>query len=221
MIPHFTRTYASQLGDVDPGDNILVDHLSSLDEQWEAINVRLPALLSRTNVRLVVIDSIAALYRAHMAEEFVDGEAHLKSSSISRAKSLGTLGARLKAISDEYHVPIVCVNQVSDAFNKDGDNECERQGDAENDPRLGHTTAVIPALGLVWSAALNVRLMLRRWRLPPDPREAAHGMDGALRRTMSVVLAPHLANVSSDFEVVAGGVRGRRRLPTSEDACSM
>ena len=72
---------------------------SSLTAQLE---YKLPALLSTGRVGVVIIDSIAALFRA----EYGAGQA------AQRAAVLQTCGARLHHLSASYGVAVVCVNQV-------------------------------------------------------------------------------------------------------------
>ena len=72
---------------------------SSLSVQLE---YKLPSLLATGRVRLVVVDSIAALFRA----EFGVGQA------VQRAQLLQACGARLHHLSESYGAAVVCVNQV-------------------------------------------------------------------------------------------------------------
>jgi hypothetical protein len=58
---------------------------------------------AHSNVRLVVIDSMAALFRI----EFGTNDA------VDKSKTLSSFAHRLKELSDEFHSPVVCVNQVS------------------------------------------------------------------------------------------------------------
>lgn len=131
------------------------------------------------------------------------------------------LGQAMKELSDEYHTPFVCVNQVSD-FVRDEDG-------------LGSTMVarqVIPALGLAWSEQVNTRLLLQRHeenntlnesqriqvsRSTPyassdnksPPENKASGIKSlAVERSLSVVLAPHLPNTSCQFTVDDAGVHG-------------
>ena len=73
---------------------------SSLSVQLE---YKLPSLLSQQSVKLIVIDSLAALFRV----EFTVGQA------AQRAQLLRAFGAQLRRLSDEYGAAVVCVNQVS------------------------------------------------------------------------------------------------------------
>ena len=66
------------------------------------ITHRLPVLLNRGGIKLVIIDSIAALFRV----EFSLGE------TSKRAKILRSFGAQLRKLSNLYSIPVVCVNQV-------------------------------------------------------------------------------------------------------------
>ena len=80
------------------------------------------------NVRLVVIDSIAALFR-------VEYDA---SEGITRSHDLFRFGRLMKRLSDEYHAPFVCINQVSDFFQSGS-------GTMREDMSIRQ---VIPALGM-------------------------------------------------------------------------
>ena len=67
------------------------------------VNERLPVLFSKFNVKLIVIDSIAALFRS----EFSSME------SKQRAKKLNYLASALRNLGDKHGIPIVCINQVN------------------------------------------------------------------------------------------------------------
>ena len=58
---------------------------------------------------------------------------------------------------------------------------------------------IIPALGLTWSNTVNTRLLLQR----RDNSDTGH-----VTRTLDVVLAPHLPNLSVEFAVSESGVAG-------------
>lgn len=73
------------------------------DALLECVRRKVPLLLSRGMVRLVVIDSVAAPFRC----EF-NGPA-----SARRARALQALGATLRGLSCTFRSPVLCVNQVS------------------------------------------------------------------------------------------------------------
>ena len=94
------------------------------------------------SVKLVIIDSIAALFR----HEFNADE------SIQRAKSLWRQANSLKLLS-ERNVAVVVINQVSDLFH--------------DTPIMGtnlvpSSRKVVPTLGLTWSNCVNTRVQLSR-----------------------------------------------------------
>ncbi|NXN89299.1 XRCC3 protein, partial [Bombycilla garrulus] len=84
------------------GNSIFVEQAADLDTFQQCITRRLALLLARGMVRLVVIDSMAALFRC----EFGPAEAALK------ARYLQTFGAQLHSLSTRFRTPIVCINQV-------------------------------------------------------------------------------------------------------------
>ncbi|MEE6493807.1 hypothetical protein FKM82_016945 [Ascaphus truei] len=84
------------------GDNIFIEHAADIDMLNECITKKVPILLLRGSVRLIVIDSIAALFRCEFAA----------SDSVLRAKHLQTFGAKLHSLSSRFLTPVLCINQV-------------------------------------------------------------------------------------------------------------
>ncbi|KAL5008487.1 hypothetical protein ScPMuIL_014068 [Solemya velum] len=115
------------------GDNIFIEHVSDMEGLSECIRVKLPILLSKGRVQLVIVDSVAALFRC----EYEMGE------MVQRAKRLSSLAAQLHQLSYQYNIPVVCVNQVTASMKNEG-------------------RKLIPALGLTWSNQVTSRLMLSR-----------------------------------------------------------
>ena len=72
---------------------------SSLTAQLE---YKLPSLLATGRVKLVVIDSIAALFRAEFGVQ----------QAVQRAQLLQACGSRLQQLSVTYGAAVVCINQV-------------------------------------------------------------------------------------------------------------
>lgn len=66
------------------------------------LDFKLPSLLATGRVRLVVIDSIAALFRVEFG----------LNQAVHRAQLLQACGAQLQRLSESYGVAIVCINQV-------------------------------------------------------------------------------------------------------------
>ncbi|NXO81315.1 XRCC3 protein, partial [Sitta europaea] len=160
------------------GNCIFVERAADLDTFQQCITRRLALLLARGMVRLVVIDSMAALFRG----EFGPAEAALK------ARYLQTFGAQLHSLSTRFSTPIVCINQVW----------------YQTASVVG--SRVTPALGITWSNQLLMRLMASRVALPrPSPVASPCA---ASMRTLSVVFAPHLPPSFCYYTVQLEGVKG-------------
>ncbi|KAL9952245.1 hypothetical protein ACROYT_G039468 [Oculina patagonica] len=165
-------------------DNIFIEHAADVDDLRNIITHRLPVLMNRGAIKLVIIDSIAALFRV----EFSFGE------TSKRAKVLRSFGAQLHKLSNLYSTPVVCVNQVSDVIQ------------TERNRWSGGNKAVIPALGMAWSSMVTVRLMLSR----TEQLIQCSNDDNSpiIKRCLRVVFAPHLPSSTCLFYVDAEGVHG-------------
>ena len=53
-----------------PSSNIFVEEVFTVEELWHLVNLRLPTLLARENIRLIVVDSIAAGFRSDFGQFF-------------------------------------------------------------------------------------------------------------------------------------------------------
>lgn len=94
--------------------NIHVTSVSVLSQQGAlqaCVSQRVPILLSRGLVRLVVVDSVAALFRS----EFQADE------GIERARHMLAFAATLHHLSHNYSTPVLCINQVGKSLNCSAD----------------------------------------------------------------------------------------------------
>ena len=89
-------------------DNVLITHIEDADQLMDVMTVTLPMELRRGLVKLVVVDSIAAVCRGH----FDNGISGLT----ERADVLVSMAAYMKQMSDRYGCAFVVVNQVSACF---------------------------------------------------------------------------------------------------------
>ncbi|NXU96931.1 XRCC3 protein, partial [Cettia cetti] len=165
------------------GNSIFVEQAADLDTFQQCITSRLSLLLARGMVRLVVIDSMAALFRG----DFGPAQAALK------ARYLQTFGAQLHSLSTRFRTPIMCINQVW--------NQVASYSVSYFLYRV-EGSRVIPALGITWSNQLLMRLMVSR----VSPGAASHCAGS--RRTLSVVFAPHLPPSFCYYTVQLEGVKG-------------
>ncbi|NXJ04337.1 XRCC3 protein, partial [Odontophorus gujanensis] len=175
------------------GNNIFVEHAADLDTFHNCITKRISVLLTRGAVRLVVIDSIAALFRCEFGA----------SDSVLRARYLQMFGAQLHGLSTRFRTPIMCINQVW------------HQNEHPSRPNLycslysSAASRVSPALGIAWANQLLMRLMVSRVPQPaPSPGAVSH--HPASVRTLRVVFAPHLPPSSCCYTVKLEGVKGTK-----------
>ncbi|RIA91256.1 Rad51-domain-containing protein [Glomus cerebriforme] len=173
------------LKDTDLLDKIKYITVSNLDTQYQVLHLQLPILLSRNKIRLVIIDSIAANFRA----AYNSSDASIL---LQRSKELCKLGTKLKEISDQFQLPVICVNQVSDLFSKNDIREFIGSKDDnfwEYDyyqrQFLAGKSSKIPTLGLVWSNTINSRIMLSR------ADRTLVGNEDNSQRTITLMMAPY------------------------------
>ncbi|KAJ1780391.1 DNA repair protein rhp57 [Coemansia sp. RSA 2523] len=156
---------------------IQVAELDDMETMFHALSYKLPALLSTQQVRLVVIDSIAA----HLRFDMEGTEPH--DFYKQRSSRLMQLGARLKQWAHEYKCAIVCVNQVKDVFGVQTSLPVDGDG-AESEFKMVRGSKA-PALGAVWASVVNARVMLhqRRGMAPNVTHDAEHEVPSHLLRT--------------------------------------
>ncbi|KAM9817489.1 DNA repair protein XRCC3 [Neosynchiropus ocellatus] len=164
-------------------DNVYVEHAADLGALQRSLTQRVPLLLARGLVRLLVVDSVASLFRCEFETD----------DWLNRARELSGLSSTLRHLSEEFGVAVLCINQVTDVFS--------------SDDSLGPlSSSVAPALGLSWANMVTIRLMMHRLR----EQVTESGQCSALRR-LEVVFAPHLARDGCHAAVWMEGVRGVRR----------
>ncbi|KAG8449302.1 hypothetical protein GDO86_016090 [Hymenochirus boettgeri] len=173
------------------GDSIFIEHVADVDSLAECITKKVPILLLRGMVRLIVIDSIAALFRCEFAAK----------DAIAKAKHLQTFGAKLLKISNSFLAPILCINQVTDTLREMSSGQTH----------LGmHDKKVAPALGISWSNQLLMRIMVARTQYTAPPEYG-----GGILRTMEVLFAPHVLRSVCYYTVDLVGVKGfEQKIPS-------
>ncbi|CAO3670715.1 unnamed protein product [Rhizopus stolonifer] len=145
-------------------------HVSDGESQYRVLAYQLPAFLDsqRNNarkVRLIVIDSISAIYRSDSAYR----------NKFEKMSEICELGTRLKRLASEYNVAVVGINQVSDVVVDStkggafmGHMEEWLDFDLVNKQESNHLGLYIhsllkkPVLGLAWQNSVNTRIRLAR-----------------------------------------------------------
>ncbi|CAD6580383.1 MAG: hypothetical protein ASARMPREDX12_004195 [Alectoria sarmentosa] len=91
-------------------NSILTLNTPDLESQDHILTYQLPVALGRHNVGLVIVDSIAANYRAEHSSTNTPSALAIRSAQLVR------LGALLRSLSREYNCAMVIANQVADRF---------------------------------------------------------------------------------------------------------
>ncbi|KAJ3693218.1 hypothetical protein LUZ60_008698 [Juncus effusus] len=146
-------------------------------------------------VRLVVVDSVADIFRSEFENNLTD----LK----SRTGFFFKLAAKLKEQACRFGSVAVVTNQVVDMM--------DSERDETNNHQLGPAMwssgrRVSPAMGLSWSNCINSRIFLSR------NNKNNYNDNGTTDRKMEVVFAPHLPKNSCEFVIRKDGVFGLESL---------
>jgi len=150
-MPYKEKTFFRSILNEDDQRKVIMELIPKLIEQ-RATLVSKPG--SPGPVRLVVIDSIAALLR-------------LNTQYITRAVEMAKISEQLRKLAFQYGLVMLCVNQVSDAFETDPEYLSSWSGTA-----LSMGRRVKPALGLAWSNSVNHRYILTKHPKVSDPQVA-------------------------------------------------
>lgn len=164
-----------------------VHNADTLLDVMPDIEVLLSYQKSRLPVRVIVVDSIAALFRSDFENNCFD----LK----KRSSLFFKISGELKSLAEKFELAVVVTNQVGDFI---------VDGEGLNGMRIGNLSRlyssgrrVCPALGLGWANCVNSRLFLSR-----------EGGVGNKTRRLDVVFAPHLPHCCCEFVITGEGVFG-------------
>ncbi|XP_018561322.1 DNA repair protein XRCC3 [Anoplophora glabripennis] len=94
------------LNHYDFGDKVHLEHAADFEQLRRCLCVRLPQLLNLKNVGLIIVDSIAGVFRSENNDICYS----------SRGQDIGIIGSALHHICYKYKVGIVCINQVAENF---------------------------------------------------------------------------------------------------------
>ncbi|CAK6983004.1 DNA repair protein XRCC3 [Scomber scombrus] len=168
-------------------DQIYIEHTADMASLQTCLSRRVPVLLARGLVRLVVVDSVASLFRSEFqASDWLERTRHLLSFS-----------SCLHNLSQEFNTPVLCINQVTTVTTMVTMVTTASQGPHPL------SSSVSPALGLAWANQVLVRLMMHRLQ-----GTVTHGDQSSALRRLEVVFAPHLAQDGRHAAVWTEGVRG-------------
>ncbi|QIX01500.1 hypothetical protein AMS68_007017 [Peltaster fructicola] len=94
-------------------------HIHDLEAQEHILRYQVPVIVRRHDIGLLIVDSIAANYRA----EFDKGKSQKSSESFAkRSLQISKLGVHLRELARSCNIAIVVANQVADRFDVLGSN---------------------------------------------------------------------------------------------------
>ncbi|KAF2317174.1 hypothetical protein GH714_014288 [Hevea brasiliensis] len=192
---------SSKNGNCNPCDNIYVQSVHSADQLLDMMP-KIESFIgnSKTHfpVRLIVIDSVAALFRSEFG--------NTTSDLWRRSSLLFKISGKLKVLAKRYNLAVVVTNQVVDFVGS---------GEGVNGVRIGNLGSlcssgrrVCPALGLAWASCVNSRLFLAR-----DENGLVDGDESSFpywqtTRRLHIIFAPHLPYSSCELVIRREGVFG-------------
>ncbi|CAF3705599.1 unnamed protein product [Rotaria socialis] len=164
-------------------DNIYIDIIRHYRHLEMTLVERLPLLLNREpSIRLIIIDSLAALFRS----EDILFEHHTK------ANTLQYLGFAMHTLCHRYNLAIVCVNQVQTQFSQIYDGSLVSQ-----------SMTLAPALGLTWAFIVHCRIKLSKTENieehHPDSQQSQIVFDEHKATTRIKTNLVHLRSLSVDY----------------------
>lgn len=181
MIQNFTSRHGKKIcNHGNLGDKIYIEHVSDFEGLMECLGKKADLLLKLASIKLIVLDSVAAHFRS-------DYESY---EMYKRAQHINALGSLLFKYSHQYHIPVVCINQVTSSMNTEG-----RQ--------------LVPSLGLAWSNNVTTRIMLARTgQTVTIQQDSAKGPLETVVREMEIVFAPHLPSMTVPYVIDHEGMKG-------------
>ncbi|KAJ3346343.1 hypothetical protein HDU83_003153 [Entophlyctis luteolus] len=158
-------------------DNVHVMHVRDPEMLCHAAQYMLPVLFERHRLKLVIVDSVASVLRYGFTDSGIDFGASAKMESKERNDSIIRLARALKKLAADFDAVVVCINQVTAKFIPDRPTAGRlllapiatgSSDKIENcfsvDPANCNVgdSAVMPALGLLWTSCINTRLSLSK-----------------------------------------------------------
>lgn len=153
---------------------ILMDEISSEEQLWIALTRRLPRLLISHGVKLLVIDSIAAVFRTTEASD------SRGKGLVDRATKLMRVGAVLRRYAAEFGCCCLVLNQVSDLFLEEADTQLAKSGETPVGEMAGKMEQRRPTDERDSSGGYNSLDGRTGIRQALCWRSASDGIDGAL-----------------------------------------
>jgi DNA repair protein RAD57 len=210
-------------------DRVFCNDVRGIDILEYMVRYQLPVLIEKHNIRLIVIDSIAAPFRAEASE----GKSLRDPAALAkRSRQLVTLGQLLRNLAIKYDLVVLAANQVSDKFsrNENPSSQFSTQAASQysNSPYNNNQDddvmmldyqarwftgweqiegGKVPALGMSWTNCLAARIALYR-KITEELNEEDDIVE-KIKRSMRVVFAPWVQGGRElEYVIETAGIRG-------------
>jgi DNA repair protein RAD57 len=97
-------------------DNIISTATPDLESQDHILTFQVPVEVARRNIGLVVLDSVAANFRAEFERNTLASGGQQTSNMAARSTDLVRLGMQLRDLAQKHNLAVVVANQVADRF---------------------------------------------------------------------------------------------------------
>jgi DNA repair protein RAD57 len=102
--------------------------VNDLEAQDHILRFHLPVQIQKYGIRLIILDSVAANYRAEFERSGAVGGQNSGANMAQRSAELVKLGQLLRDVAREYNIAVVVANQVADRFTGHSNNGSTNSG---------------------------------------------------------------------------------------------
>jgi DNA repair protein RAD57 len=117
----YPNAFSDSLSQSPSLDRVITVSTGDLESQDHILAYQLPLAIIRHNIGLVILDSVAANYRAEFERNkpgTASGPTNHGARMAQRSADLIKLGALLQGLARKHNIAVVVANQVSDRFSK-------------------------------------------------------------------------------------------------------
>lgn len=100
MIATVYSLFGNRVRDIPFASRVFLEHLHDAPALLQCVRLRLPRLMAASEVGLVIVDSVAAVFRSETSDVR------------RRAHDMREMAGALLRMSDRYGCAVLCVNQV-------------------------------------------------------------------------------------------------------------
>ena len=130
-------------------DSIISIVTPDLESQDHILRFQVPVAIRRHKIRLMILDSVAANYRAEFERPSVGSGQKNAANMAQRSSELVKLGQLLRDIAREENIAIVVANQVADRFSGGGGNSPVFNMATQSSPLANRSGGAIPSSSIV------------------------------------------------------------------------